>query len=72
MKCPFIKVKCPSMPFHIDFLYGMILKGMPFQIIHVYLTGHALLVYLKGCLKGHALQYHIIQQGQIGLERSAS
>ena len=34
--------KCPSMPFEIDFLYDMILKGMPFQIIHVYLKGHAL------------------------------
>ena len=31
------------MPFHIEFLYDMIVKGMPFQITHVYFTGHALL-----------------------------
>ena len=36
--------KCPSMPFQIDFLYDMILKGMPFQmpfqINENYLKGH--------------------------------
>ena len=52
--------KCPSMPFQIAFLYDKILKGMPFQmpfqIIHVYLKGH---------LKGHALQYYIIQKGNL-------
>ena len=48
--------KCPSMPFQIDFLDDMMLKGMPFQINENYLKGHS---------KGHALQYHIIQKGNL-------
>ena len=52
--------KCPSMPFQIDFLYDMILKGMSFQMPFQINVN-----YLKGHLKGHALQYHIIQKGNL-------
>ena len=35
------------MPFHIEFLYDMIVKGMPFQIIHVYFKGHTPFVFVQ-------------------------